>query len=151
MVLVVSEPAVSRMALGHVYYVRGLWMAFNLARSVAMTLTLTDIMNINEPWVKRYIRLENDTTTNPQWNEASTLEKLHNKENIEINVMTRNTFKVNVFVICFVSGILQLATNSTYIRKQDSSYVYAYTSWNPVGNYLVWDAVKSQFDKVYET
>ena len=36
------------------------------------------------------------------------------------------------------------------MRRQDVVSVFVYTSWNPVGSYIVWDVVKSNFKNVYD-
>ena len=38
--------------------------------------------------------------------------------------------------------------NTTYVRTQDAASVFVDASYNPVGTDLVWDTLKSQFDKV---
>ena len=43
-----------------------------------------------------------------------------------------------------------MVMNTTYVRKQDAATAFIDASLNPAGTDVVWDTLKTQFDKVNE-
>ena len=50
----------------------------------------------------------------------------------------------------FINRLMELTLDSVHIRKQDSFLVFTYVSETPIGNYIVWDILRSNFQKIYE-
>jgi len=46
--------------------------------------------------------------------------------------------------------LLEAALDDAVVRPQDTIGVFAYVGSNPAGRYMAWNAVKTNWDKLYQ-